>query len=848
MPLNTNPEMERARRIVETTGTHLFLTGKAGTGKTTFLRRLRGNSPKRMVVLAPTGIAAINAGGVTIHSFFQLPFAPFVPGARYGNEQFRVGRQKLRIIRSIDLLVIDEISMVRADLLDAVDAALRRYRRSSLPFGGVQLLLIGDLQQLAPVVKDEEWALLSPHYASPYFFSSRALRQTGYVTIELRTVYRQSNERFVALLNRVRENRVDAAVLNELNSRYVPGFRPKKEDGYIRLVTHNAQADRINAAELEHLAGAPRVYKATVQGNFPDYAYPTAAELTLKAGAQVMFVKNDAAHRFYNGMIGEVVAVERDRVTVRPAGGADIPVEQEEWTNARYVISEETQEIHEEVEGRFRQYPLKLAWAITIHKSQGLTFAHAIIDAAASFAHGQAYVALSRCKTLEGLVLGAPIPSSAIISDAAVEAFAREMKERTPDDGTVEVMQRAYYLEEVSGLFNFREIREAGNRMLRVVQEHFYRLYPELTARFEAQHGSFGERVMDVADRFHAQYGRLLAGATDVEADATLQERLRKGADYFAGELQARLEMVEGMSLPTDNKEVKRRADAALGELRELLDCKVKLLRNVAGNGFRMHDYLRCKAVAAIGDAEAETGGAGKKKQGGKKAADKMEVPSDILHPVLYKRLVAWRGKRMREERVAAYQILQQKALLGIANLLPGTSAALMRIPYFGSRSMEKYGTELLAIVNRYRKENGLQSGGLLETFTPESAPSAAAEGMSGRKAAQVRRDAPQSQRENTRAVSLRMFREGKSPEDIARERGLAVSTVFSHLSTFVASGEIRLQDLVAPEKIARVALQLLRRKPGEPPSLSELHDALGGDVSYEEIRLVCSQGQGVPD
>lgn len=839
MPLTTNPELERARRIVETTGTNLFLTGKAGTGKTTFLRKLKADSPKRMVVLAPTGIAAINAGGVTIHSFFQLPFAPFVPGATFGKEQFRMGRQKLRIIRSIDLLVIDEISMVRADLLDAVDAALRRYRRSARPFGGVQLLLIGDLQQLAPVVKDEEWALLSPHYASPYFFSSCALQQSAYVTIELRTVYRQSDGYFVDLLNRVRENRVDAALLQELNSRCLPAFRPREEDGYIRLVTHNAQADRINGAELDRLPGPARTYQAAVQGSFPDYAYPTAARLVLKPGAQVMFVKNDTAHRFYNGMIGRVVSVERDRVVVRPAGGTDLPVEQEEWTNARYVLDENTKEIHEEVEGRFRQYPLKLAWAITIHKSQGLTFEHAIIDAAASFAHGQTYVALSRCKTLEGMVLSAPIPASAIISDAAVDAFVREMQRNMPDDRAVQAMQRAYFLEEVNGLFDFGGLQAAANRMLRVVQEHFYRLYPELTASVEAQHVRFGERVVAVAQRFRTQYERLMAGSSDPEADAALQERMQKGAAYFAAELRPLGDMMESISLPTDNKEVKRRTDAALDELRELLACKGKLLEHVAKNGFILSEYLCCKSVATLGEEGADSGGAARKKAGTKKAAAKVEVPSDILHPVLYKRLMAWRTRRMREEQVPAYQILQQKALLGIANLLPGSAAELVRIPYFGGRSMEKYGAELLAIVGKYLKETKQARPGLWDKSV-ETAPERLAEPV----AESARSDAPGRQaaaqpKEDTRVLSLRLFREGRSVEAVAAARGLTVPTVFKHLASFVESGELRLQDLVDPEKIARVAMQLLRRKPGEPLSLADLHAALGGEVSYEEIRLI---------
>ena len=418
--MEQNSELALAWQFIENTGTHLFLTGKAGTGKTTFLRRLKQESPKRMVVLTPTGIAAINAGGVTIHSFFQIPFAPYVPESSFSTNatyRFRFGKEKINIIRSMDLLVIDEISMVRADLLDAVDEMLRRYRDHHKPFGGVQLLMIGDLQQLAPVVKEEEWQMLKKYYDTPYFFSSLALKQTEYCTIELKTVYRQNDGVFLDLLNRIRENHCDSQVLEALNRRCLPDFQPRKEEGYIRLVTHNYQAQRINNYELEQLPGRSYAFRATIDGKFPEYSYPTDEVLELKKGAQVMFVKNDSSgeHRYYNGMIGEVTAVSASSIEVRAKdSGEDFLLQEEEWANAKYVLDEESKEIVEDIEGTFRQFPLKLAWAITIHKSQGLTFERAIIDASSSFAHGQTYVALSRCKTLEGLVLSAPLSARVI--------------------------------------------------------------------------------------------------------------------------------------------------------------------------------------------------------------------------------------------------------------------------------------------------------------------------------------------------------------------------------------------------------------------------------------------------
>ena len=395
-----NPELKTAWEIIANTDTHLFLTGKAGTGKTTFLRDLREKLPKRMVVLAPTGIAAINAQGVTIHSFFQLNFGPQIPGTMQQNKRFQFRKQKVQLIRSLDLIVIDEISMVRADVLDAIDDVLRRYRDHSRPFGGVQMLMIGDMQQLAPVAKEDEWRLLSPHYATPYFFSSKALQSTDFVTVELKHVYRQNDPVFLDILNKVRTNTADDATLKRLNERYIPDFSPRNEEGYIRLMTHNYQADAVNRQKLEELDTLPYNYEAAVEGDFPEMAYPTEKDLMLKTGAQVMFVKNDSSIQkaFYNGMLGEVVEMTDKVITVRSLDGGDIiEVGHERWENTKYSLDDNTKEIKEEVVGTFSQFPLKAAWAITIHKSQGLTFEHAIIDVQHSFAHGQTYVALSRC-------------------------------------------------------------------------------------------------------------------------------------------------------------------------------------------------------------------------------------------------------------------------------------------------------------------------------------------------------------------------------------------------------------------------------------------------------------------
>lgn len=740
--MEQNTELALAWQFIENTGTHLFLTGKAGTGKTTFLRKLKSESPKRMVVLAPTGIAAINAGGVTIHSFFQIPFAPYVPESSFSTDskatyRFNHGKEKINIIRSMDLLVIDEISMVRADLLDSVDAMLRRFRDRSKPFGGVQLLMIGDLQQLSPVVKDDDWKMLSKYYDTPYFFSSRALKQTQYCTIELKKVYRQSDGSFLELLNRIRENRCDSQVMEALNRRYIPNFNPPKEEGYIRLVTHNYQAQRINNQELEQLPGRSYAFRATIDGKFPEYSYPTDEVLELKCGAQIMFVKNDTSgeHRYYNGMIGVVTAVSAKGIEVRSKDSdAPFALQEEEWANAKYVLDEETKEITEAIEGVFRQYPLKLAWAITIHKSQGLTFERAIIDASASFAHGQTYVALSRCKTLEGVVLSAPLTAKAVISDSAVDSFTTEARKSEPDEKRFRSLQQTYFLELLSGLFDFLSLEQALRRYVRLVDEHLYKLFPKQLAAYKEEQIRFQEKVTKVAQKFSLQYTRLVDAAEDYATDKTLQERIYAGTLYFQDQLNPLDAVMQNSVLSSDNKELKKKLRDAMQELEEIYDLKNGLLEFVRMNGFHVVDYLKKKALLSIDDTATQKGkgldkstsgkedsrksgvpeSTEKRKRERKKAAAAIEVPSDILHPELYQQLIAWRNAEASQLGLPVYTVIQLKAILGISNLLPADKSTLVHIPYFGKKGVEKYGDVILEMVRAYRKEKGLADPELL--------------------------------------------------------------------------------------------------------------------------------------
>ena len=419
-----NFELDVARFIVEKTDMSLFLTGKAGTGKTTFLREVVRYTKKKCIVLAPTGIAAVNAGAMTIHSFFQFGLGPFVQGVIEPKSDFRINKSKLELIRHLQLLIIDEVSMVRADLMDHIDVELRRIRRNSKPFGGVQLLMIGDLQQLPPIAHGGEDELLRQYYKTLYFFSSAALKSMKYSCIELKNVYRQTDRHFIDILNHARDCTLTSQDISDLNARYIPGFSPKPEDGYIRLMTHNRQVDYVNETELEKLDSKPYTFEAAVTGTFPEESYPTANSLTLKKGAQVMFIKNDPERRFINGTLGEVKSIDKNSIAVRlTESGTVIDVEPMEWQNVRYQFDEESKEISSKQIGRFKQYPLKAAWAITVHKSQGLTFDKAIIDVHAAFSPGQAYVALSRCRTLDGLVLSSPVSASVFMRDNAVDAY-----------------------------------------------------------------------------------------------------------------------------------------------------------------------------------------------------------------------------------------------------------------------------------------------------------------------------------------------------------------------------------------------------------------------------------------
>jgi hypothetical protein len=702
--MQTNQQLELAANYVQFTGQNIFLTGKAGTGKTTFLHHLREQSTKRMMITAPTGVAAINAQGVTLHSFFQLPFGPLLHFQRVKPEQMRFNREKINIIRSLDLLVIDEISMVRADLLDAVDVVLRRFRTQNRPFGGVQLLMIGDLQQLSPVVKDDERALLQKQYDTPYFFSSKALRETSFVSIELTQVFRQQDERFISLLNEIRDNRLSAETLRTLNSRHITNLYPteRTEEGYITLCTHNAQAQRINEAKLTALTNKEYRFKATVEGNFPDYAYPTEFELLLKEKAQVMFVKNDPSpeKRFYNGKIGTIVEIENDVVYVLcPDDDETIAATPLRWDNMRYSLNEATSEINEVIDGSFTQYPLKLAWAITIHKSQGLTFDRAIIDAQASFAHGQVYVALSRCKTLEGMILSTPVNARSIISDQTVNGFTQDVAQHPPDATQFQTHRLAYQKEILMDLFRFGNFRNRILYIEKIVNENPGSLPEFVQTTLKGMFTPLQKDIINVADKFHYQIQDLLPHQPDVERNTALQERIGSAAGYFLEKIKRLiLDPMAALNLHIDNKAVKKQLNDAVSRLE--VDARIKYESlSVCLSGFRLSEVLKARAEASI---EKE------------KPKEKRQAPpvtaGEIAHPVLFEKLRSWRGIKAAKLKLPPFGILTQKALYELANRLPESEEALQDISGIGKIKIRQFGKEIIDIIRDYCEDNNIHS------------------------------------------------------------------------------------------------------------------------------------------
>lgn len=754
-PETSNPA-ELAARFVNYTSKHIFLTGKAGTGKTTFLRNLIDLTHKKAVIAAPTGIAAINAAGVTIHSLFQLPFGTYLPkqpaadGGHY-DQQYNTPKSivrhlnmtaaKRKVLIDMELLIIDEVSMLRADLLDAIDMVLRYIRRNNTAsFGGVQVLFIGDLHQLPPVVKSNEWNLLGEFYRSVYFFDALALQQDPPVYIELEKIYRQADQVFIDLLNNLRNNEVTAGDIALLETYYRADFKPSIEEKYITLTTHNNKADALNKQSLDDLSGSSHLYKAKIEDDFSEFSFPAEQILELKVGAQVMFIKNDPTgeQRFFNGKIAIVTRLKPDLIEVQAEGsGEKIVLEKYTWKNIKYTTDKTTGEITEDLAGTFTQYPLKLAWAITVHKSQGLTFDKAIIDIGNAFAPGQIYVALSRLRSLDGLILTSQIGGTGIRQDQNVTSFAKNKPEISSLQQWVEqeseVFLRSYLLQcfDLSALDNY-------------VYDHVHSYTKDIHRSAKQKHHKWAEKlsrdliaVRANADKFMSQISRMSADLT-VEGRGNLLDRVLAAEKYF-------MPMLAGFSENIfDRMELVKQDKQVLEFLNELLEMESMFFEQMK----------------------------------------KMKKAPALLTAIIEKR-------EFKREDVD-------------------------RLINVGAR-----GTRMLSV---FAMED-------TDDFTVKKSSKA----KQGGKARNPGKAAAKEPKTDTKELSLKLHKAGKTLTEIAAERKMVVGTIEGHLAHYVAKQEISAKDIIGTRKLNKILEAIKELKTLQ---MNPIREHLGRDYSFGEIKI----------
>lgn len=793
---------ELASDFTSRTNRSLFITGKAGTGKTTFLHRLQMETTKQMAIVAPTGVAAINAGGVTIHSFFQLPFAPFLPtpeGEAGLISKLKMNSARRKVIRELELLVIDEVSMVRADVLDAIDAVLRyvRHRRYE-PFGGVQMVFIGDMYQLSPVARGEEWSMLSTYYRGIYFFNSKVYERQKPVYIEFDKIFRQSDGKFIELLNQVRNDSLTDQGMSLLQSRYVPNFRPSADDFHITLTTHNSIADKINVDELAKIKKKPKLFKATVKGQFFENAFPSDELLELKEGARVMFVKNDTEQprRFYNGKIGTVSMIDdvEEIIFVTPDDPDEdvIAVTKMSWENVVYSTNDETLQIEEEVVGVFTQYPLRLAWAITIHKSQGLTFDKAIIDAGSSFAPGQVYVALSRCRTLEGITLLSPISRHKINNDAQVVEFSSQVSNEKVVKEQFKNAQQEYRSELILNLFNFDPILHTSKLWHRDVLE-IESSFNEETLTFIRLIINQLTEIESVSARFQNQLKGIFAKSPLDEA--FLKERITAASVFFDDKLDVVIDTLYESPASTDSRANAKAYDDRLNEIFSFVSQKRYIINGIVENSsieryFDLRKSFKLNRFNVTSHAKASTG---------------RKLKSE--HPELLSQLIQTRNKLADKENTPIYIVANTESLVEMSNYMPHSEERMLRISGIGKKRFERFGVAFLEVINRYISLHGIE---ISEVLPPE------------RK--EKKKSKPKTVKGASSRETLRLYDEGKSIEEIAKERQLVEGTITSHLSQFVKSGEVDILKFLTQDQIDK-ATDIIAKKQENVSNYAVLRD-----------------------
>lgn len=818
----SNINFQLATDFINYTNRSVFLTGKAGTGKTTFLKHIRQHSVKQMAVVAPTGVAAINAGGVTIHSFFQLPFGPYIPEGSANNfndinavdkhhllSRIKINGERRKIFQQLELLIIDEISMVRADVVDAIDAVLKHFRnRHSEPFGGVQVLFIGDMFQLPPVAKEEEWKILSQYYNSPYFFSSKVVEVQPPAYIELNKIYRQSDQRFINVLNQVRNNELDEDAYELLHEHYNPNFQPNEAEGYITLTTHNAKADAINSEEIEKLHAAFHFFNAEVKQEFSEKSYPAEEVLKLKVGAQVMFMKNDLdkAKRYFNGKIGVIEKIESDKIFVQCKDEPEaIEVKKYVWENIRYTLNKQSQKVEEEVVGSFTQYPLRLAWAITIHKSQGLTFEKAVIDAGRAFAPGQVYVALSRCTSLEGVVLLSRITASSLYCDERILNFSNN-QHAAQLPHALQNEKHYYQSKLLQNLFNCRNAVRQSNKLLSVVDEN-KDAFNEEALTFVTSVESKLLNLQEVNRKFEPQLTQLLMQQDLPEKNTALQERVQKAAHYFYNEFHQLIDQLKKSPAVTDSKQYAMAYNEDIRELFETLALQQHLIHSCV-NGFSVDVFHKYKNNFQLPYFSVNAHAKGS-------SSEKIVSP----HPDLYQQLKKLRDSICDRTNVAIYMVASGSTLDEMVRYLPQTLTDLKKISGFGDAKAEKYGLQFLDIIIRYCNEHDLTSK--IDEKVPK----------------RERKEKSTMPKVDTKQESFKLHKEGKSITEIAVTRNLTATTIETHLAHFVSTGEIKIEELVNRKKIIQIEQALEEKEDGI--TLTSIKEKLGNDISYGEIKIV---------
>jgi PIF1-like helicase/helix-turn-helix protein/HRDC domain-containing protein len=819
---SSNEMFALAVKLIRQTSSNIFLTGKAGTGKTTFLKYIRQNCAKEIAVVAPTGVAAINAGAVTIHSFFQLPFAPFLPQSfniKINNEEvvtphsllgrLRLTNEKRRILQSLELLIIDEVSMVRCDILDEIDLILRHYRhRLHEPFGGVQVLFIGDLFQLPPVVKEDEWKILSAFYESPFFFDSNVIKQNMPVYIEFKKIYRQNEAKFIHLLNQVRNNELTERGRSLLESRFQPAFRRSDHDDYIILTTHNDKARSINSAELTKLPGKFSVYEAVVEGDFSPSSYPANEQLEVKIGAHVMFIKNDQdrSKRYFNGKIGIVTELQDEKILVQCGSDPVIEVKREEWENIRYSLNKSTRRIEEEVLGSFSQFPLKLAWAITIHKSQGLTFEKAIIDAGEAFAAGQVYVALSRCTNIEGMILHSKVRPSSLFVDSRILAFSRQEEFNGDIQLHFEKAKRDHEQKVLESIFNFAIVVHETKELLNYVSHHHETFNDDSCKWIESVYGKLSS-LQITAIKFQNQLNNLFVEHSETATNAELQARVKAASVYFVGQLEAICQTLLNCSIVTDSRIHAKEFTDSLKEIFQKVSLKIFLLQALV-DGFTLEKYyekkkqfVSTKSIGSVYSAHSNT------------TREKVET----AHPKLYSELKKMRDAICNKKDLPVYLVASRRTLDEMTTFLPHTLEELKQISGFGPVRIRTYGNQFLQIIVDYCSKNNLTSN------------------IAERDSKRIRK-AMNGSKIDTKAVSLDLFKTGKTISEIATERKLAVSTIEGHLANFVQTGEIEIGKVIEKGKLLLIEPEI-RNYMGGP--ITPIKEKLGDGISFSEIRYV---------